>query len=64
LNREFEAIPGYHLKPSKQSQINRLFAIKPIEIAIEMRAGAKGRNDEWSRFCKIGNQSEKHDQNP
>ena len=25
---------------------------------------AEGRTDEWSRFCKVGNQSEKHDQHP
>jgi len=37
LTREFEAIPGYHLKPSKQSQINRFFAIKALQIAIELR---------------------------
>jgi len=34
LNQEFEATPGYYLKPSKYSQIGRFFAIRPIEIPV------------------------------
>jgi hypothetical protein len=33
-SQEFESLPGYHLIPSKYSQINRFFAIKPVTLHI------------------------------